>query len=206
MMNLRGPKVIVEPESEPLTIEECRAHLEAAAYGDTSQDDIDDTMIMAWQAAAREYCEQFLGLSLSLRVLEVELDVFPNESDDGTDEIELPFGPVIEVRSFDPTGSSSSSSEAVVSYSLDDYSKPNRLRPVGSWPAGGPIRIRYLAGYGLDSDVDGIELPNAIRAAILLMLGHLYANREASTEKAMSELPLGVETLLRPHRVRLGLA
>jgi uncharacterized phiE125 gp8 family phage protein len=138
------------------------------------------------------------------------LDVFPNETDDGTDEIELPFGPVIEVQVVDPDGISSSSTSddplPVDSYRLDDFSSPNRLIPVAGWPAGGPIRIRYLAGYGEDSDNDGVAVPYAIRAAILLMLGHLYANREASTDKAMAELPFGVEALLRPYRVRLGMA
>lgn len=205
-MNLRGPRVIIAPEAPPLTIDECRAHLEAAAYGDTTLDDADDAMIAGFLAAAVQDCEQFVGLSLSQRVLEVEIDAFPSVAADGTDEIALPFGPVIEVRSFDPTGGSSSSSEAVVSYDLDDYSSPNRLRSVGGWPAGGPIRIQYLAGFGLDSDGLGVALPAPIRAAVLLMLGHLYANREAATDKAMTALPLGVESMLRPFRVRLGLA
>jgi uncharacterized phiE125 gp8 family phage protein len=208
-MKIRGPKVIVGPEDEPLTVAECRAHLEAAVYGDSTQDDLDDAQIAAFLAAAREYCEQFLGLSLAQRVLEIELDAFPNETDDGTVEIELPFGPVVELRSVDPDGSSSSSDSLLTpdTYRLDDYSSPNRLVPVTSWPsATGPIRIRYLAGYGLHSDNDGVAAPYAIRAAILLVLGHLYAHREASAEKALAELPLGVEALLRPHRVRLGMA
>ena len=79
-----------------LTVAECRAHLEAASYGDTTQDDLDDAQIAAFLAAAREHCEAFLGLSLAQRVLEIELDVFPNVTDDGTVEIELPFGPVVE--------------------------------------------------------------------------------------------------------------
>lgn len=209
-MKIRGPKIILPPEVEPLTIEECRSHLEAAIYGDTTQDDLDDAQIAGYLAAAREHCEQFLGLSLSQRVLEIELDAFPNETDDGTDEIELPFGPVISIQGVDPDGSSSSSSTddplAPDSYRLDDFSNPNRLLPVSEWPTGGPVRIRYLAGYGVDTDNDGVAIPYAIRAAILLMLAHLYANREAVTEKAMTEMPLGVEALLRPHRVRLGMA
>lgn len=205
-MKIRGPKIIIAPEAEPIGIDECRAHLEAQPYGDTTTDDMDDTMITGRLAAARAYCEKFLGLSLSRRVLEVELDAFPTVAADGTDEIELPFGPVVEVLSFDPTGGSSSSSEATVEYTLDDYSMPNRLRPVAGWPAGGPIRIRYAAGYGVDSDDVGQELPPQFRAAMLLVLAHLHANREATAEKALAEVPLGVEALLRPDRVLLGLA
>lgn len=41
----------------------------------------------------------------------------------------------------------------------------------------------------------------AVKAAILLMLGHLYANREDVVTGATAEqLPFGSRALLRPHR------
>lgn len=207
-MILRGPKVIVAPEGEPISIEDCRSHLEAAAYGDTDVDLQDDTMIIGWLSAAREYCEQFTGLSFSRRVLEVAIDAYPNVDDDGTTAIELPFGPVLMIQSVGPESSTTTTSDDeldATEYELDDYSTPNRLLPVASWPSATDVRIRYLAGYGDESD-GGPLLPFAARAAILLVLGHLYANREESTDKAMTSLPLGVESLLRPLRVRLGMA
>lgn len=212
---IRGPKVVIAPEAEPIDIDECRSHLESATYGDTDVDLLDDAMITGWLSAAREWCEQFLGLSLSRRVLEVALDRFPNASDDGSAAIELPFGPVLAVQSVgvDSSGGSSTTSSSdteldPTTYLLDDYSAPHRLLPVTSWPAASgdlSVRIRYLAGYGVDSD-GGVELPWAARAAMLLVLGHLYLNREETTEKAMASLPLGAESLLRPLRVRLGMA
>lgn len=51
---------------------------------------------------------------------------------------------------------------------------------------------------------DPMVVNDAIRAAILLMLGHLYRNREAVVSEATNELPLGVTQLLWPHRVGLG--
>jgi uncharacterized phiE125 gp8 family phage protein len=211
VITIRGPKVIVPPDAEPISIEECRSHLEASPYADSDVDLLDDTMITGWLAAAREYCEQFLGLSLSRRVLEVALDRFPNEDDDGDTAIELPFGPVLEVQSIgDSSSSSDESGIDADTYRLDDYSSPSRLLPNPSWPAMSgalAIRIRYVAGFGADSEwPDAPELPWAARAAMLLVLGHLYANREESTDKAMESLPLGAESLLRPLRVRLGMA
>ncbi len=45
-------------------------------------------------------------------------------------------------------------------------------------------------------------VPTPIRQAMLLMVGHLYENREASTVgPAITELPMGVEALLAPYRV-----
>jgi uncharacterized phiE125 gp8 family phage protein len=212
------PKVITPPEDEPIPLEEARAHLEAASYGESDDDpvdELDDTMIMGWLAAAREHCEDFLGLSLSPRTLEIALDRFPTVRDDGRTYIELPMGPVSEVLSItipDASGDSDDTDAALVDeavYVLDDFSTPARLVSLAGWPsmtAGtNAIRIRYEAGYAIDSDGNS-AMPKSIRAAILLVLGHLYAQREETTEKAMQSLPLGVEALLRPRRVLLGMA
>jgi hypothetical protein len=54
---------------------------------------------------------------------------------------------------------------------------------------------------------DPMVINDAIRAAILLQLGHLYRNREdvaAGASAAAVELPLGSRTLLQPYRVGLG--
>jgi uncharacterized phiE125 gp8 family phage protein len=199
------PKVIVAAIDEPLTIEECRQHLEAQSYGDSDVDPTDDAMIEGLLAAAREHCENFTGLSMATRTLEIALNEFP---DDG-ESIELPMGPVRDVLSIS-WGDESDDELGDVDVTLDDYSKPSKITPItGSWPAvtaaTNVIKIRYLAGYGVDTD-GGEELPKVLRSAILLMLGHLYANREDTAEKAPSSIPNGAEALMRPLRVRLGMA
>lgn len=211
-------KVIAGPYDEPLSIEECRAHLEAPAYGDSDADTLDDTMIDGWISAAREHCEAFLGLSLSMRTIEAALDTFPTESADGDTAIELPMGPVVEIVQVtigavgEGTSGGSDDTQTLLdptSYEVDDYRRPNLLVPTAlTWPTGSgrnAVKIRYLAGYGVDSD-GGTPMPKSIRAAMLLIVGHLYANREENTETALAALPLGVEALLRPHRVLLGFA
>lgn len=199
------PKIIVQPVTEPISIEECRSHLEAQLYGDTDVDDADDLMILGWLAAAREYCENFTGLSLARKTYEIALDEFPSA------EIELPMSPVTEIVSVTYVDAAQDlQTMASPTYVLDDYQRPAWLLPASgtSWPAAGSfinaIKVRYIAGYSDDSD--GEPLPFALRAAILLVLGHLYLNREETTEKAMASLPLGAESLLRPLRVRLGMA
>lgn len=216
------PIVIAAPIAEPVTIEEARAHLEAQPYEDSDVDPIDDEMIEGWVAAAREFCEDFTGLSFSTRTLEIALDTFP----DGA--IELPGGPVREVYEvMTPPAASDYTSDDVDSdaqagadiyadgqlnpslYELDVYRQPARLTAATAWPAVTPatnaVRIRYLAGYGVDSD-GGEELPKVLRAAMLLVLGHLYANREETTEKALQSIPMGAISLMRRRRVLLGMA
>lgn len=201
---MTAPKTILAPGEEPITVDDARAHLEAARYGDTELDATDDAMIESWIQSAREHCEDYLGLSLAVRTLEIALDEFP---DDGA-AIVLPMGPVIDVLSVS-WGDESDDEMDADDYVLDDYSVPHCLKPVTAWPsvtsAPNAVKVRYLAGYG--ETTDGADpLPAVFRSAMLLVIGHLYENRSESTEKAMSSLPLGVQALLRPRRVRLGMA
>lgn len=194
-------KVVAEPLNEPLTLAECYTHLRVVAVD--SDGHPEDDLIMALAKAAREYCENFTGLSLSLKDYEVRFTEFP-------DPLELPHPPFVALLN-GITVSDEVSDNALDedTYTVNDYSGLfATIAPVTSWPTvadGTSIRIRYRAGYGDESEAAG-QLPASIKAAMLLMLGHLYANREASTEKAMTTIPLGVESLLRPHRVNLGFA
>jgi uncharacterized phiE125 gp8 family phage protein len=70
-----------------------------------------------------------------------------------------------------------------------------------------------LAGYVLDGYIAsesspsvGTTVPKAISVAMLLILAHLYKNREDTAEKAMLHVPMGARALLTQHRVRRGWA
>lgn len=62
--------------------------------------------------------------------------------------------------------------------------------------------IRWVAGYAPTEDGKS-TVPAPIRHAILLMVGHLFAHRDAvtATQAKPEQLPLGVEALLSPYRV-----
>jgi len=49
-----------------------------------------------------------------------------------------------------------------------------------------------------------IVVNDAIRAAVLLITGHLFRNREDVTGEATYQLPSGAHSLLWPHRRGLG--
>lgn len=206
-MTHRTPIVITEPDEEPVSLDEARAHLRA---DDPEESDaIETSMLLMWLAAAREHCEDFTGLSFAVRTLEIALDEFPTSTGVGGLGIDLPMGPVVAVLSVG-WGDESDEEMAGADFVLDTYRAPNRLMPVAAgWPsvtAGtNRIKARYIAGYGDSSDAAG-PIPKRAKAAILLVLAHLYKNREATTAEALSTLPLGVASLLRPLRVRLGMA
>lgn len=199
------PKIVTQPVAEPISIAECRSHLEAQEYGDTTVDDADDMMILGLLSAAREYCENFTGLSIARKTYEIALDEFPDA------EIELPMPPAIEIVSVTYVDATEAvQTMAANTYVLDTYQLPAWLLPASgtSWPTAGSfinaIKVRYIAGYSDDSD--GEPLPNALRAAMLLVLGHLYKHREDSAAAALASIPLGAEAMMRPLRVRLGMA
>lgn len=63
-----------------------------------------------------------------------------------------------------------------------------------------------LAAAVLDGSAgdDPMVLNPAILAAVLLIAGHLFRSREAVTDDAARELPIGAHSLLWPHRIGLG--
>jgi hypothetical protein len=52
--------------------------------------------------------------------------------------------------------------------------------------------------------IDPIVTNPSITAAVLLITGHLYRNREAVAGETANQLPMGAHSLLWPHRVGLG--
>jgi uncharacterized phiE125 gp8 family phage protein len=62
------------------------------------------------------------------------------------------------------------------------------------------VRVRYIAGY------EAGQCPPELQSAVLLMLGHLYLNREAVTVGAnvVTELPMAVKWLCNRFR-RIGI-
>ena len=67
--------------------------------------------------------------------------------------------------------------------------------------------------YATEADLEAAAEPNealpmvvnaAIKSAILLILGHLYANREEVVPGSVTKVPFGAHALLQPYRVGLG--
>lgn len=59
------------------------------------------------------------------------------------------------------------------------------------------IKITYVAGFG-DARSD---IPESIRQAMLMLIAHLYENREATTEAKIMSTPMGYDMLMNNQRV-----
>ena len=66
-------------------------------------------------------------------------------------------------------------------------------------------RAIYASEIDQGSDLDGIVMNDAIRAAVLLQCGNLYASRESVSSQAVNPLPMGFFFLLDPYRLEMGL-
>ena len=174
-----GVKVIT-PAAAAIPTAELRAHCYALAA--------DDAQLEGFLAAAQAYAEHYTGRAIGTQTLELALDSFP----DGA--IELPRGSVTGITSItyvDEAGVTQTISNTL--YALDNYDALQCWAVPAvdtSWPTPGAVanavKVRYVAG----------DVTPAVRAALLLTVGHLHANREASTPTAMQELPMGVKALL----------
>ncbi len=220
-LQVYGVIQIGEVADEPISIEVARAHcrvdtfLEGSPPALASDDDLWLTDIGI--PAAREYCESELGVSLAPRTMELAANSFPSfapSTPPGTG-FNLPFGPVQSITSvtyIDSLGASQTMPSA--DYALDVYAKPARLNLVSgaSWPTSdgtvNSVKVRYVVGFTIPGDSPQIyPLPKMGMAMMLLMLGHLYDNREG-VAAPLQELPLGISALSAffPGRERLGMA
>lgn len=156
--------------------------------------DDSDALIASYTASAIAHIdgpEGWLGRSIGVQTLEARCDVF-------RDVMQLSYGPVIDIVSVEyvsPAGQPLVVSPA--DYELRGWilgsSFGRRWPTVGKHPEA--VRIRYRAGYE--------EVPPAIRAAILLMVGDLYRNRDTVTTGSAASIPMSttVANLLGPFRV-----
>lgn len=183
-------RLITPPAAEPVSLSDAKVHLRV----DGSAEDV---LIAAYLQAAREHVENVTGRALMLQTWELRLDAW-------SDRIELPRAPLASITSVkydDTTGAEQSAS----GYQTVQPSGPTAgcgtvLPPAGgSWPSAGAgagaIRVRYVAGHATAADV-----PAALRAAVLLTLGDLYENREASSAVSVSTNP-AFHRLIFPYRL-----
>lgn len=197
------PYRVIGAEIEPITLEEARNHLRLDADSDSDGHPDDSLIENVYLPAARQFCEDFLGWSIAYKTIELALDKFPDDF-----ELLYPANSIVSVKYIDSDGDEQTLDPD--GYTLDGYSNPSWLiiNNGYSWPSvsavPNAVKVIYTTGYGVDSDAD--QVPFAIKAAILLQLGHLYENREDATDKPITSIANGVESLLRPLRTRLGMA
>lgn len=199
-------RIVTPATEEPITLEEAWRHLRIDTYGSPLASDDDPWLEDIGIPAARQWAEGYTGMSLAPQTLELVADAFPSAY------FELPFGPVQYVESITYTDAAGDE-QTFTDFELNTYPVPARLSPAYgfSWPTArdstNSVRIRYVAGYSLpDYSPSGFALTSRLKIGLLLMLGHLYENREDSSAVRLELIPNGAKTFLDYDRTRRGFA
>lgn len=196
--------VVVTPPDPVVTIEEAKRHLK--------QDSDDDALLIeAYVAAATAHIDGpdgWLGRSIGVQTLDAFLPAF------GVVSIALPYPPAIDIIEVSYVGTDGEAHEVDAS-TYEIAGSLLRAAWANAWPepawrgaSGETVRIRYRAGYP-PRVVEGQEpvstVPAPIKAAILLMTGDLYRNRDTTSASATAavSVPMSttVQNLLSPFRV-----
>jgi uncharacterized phiE125 gp8 family phage protein len=191
-----APVRTVAPETDPVTWPEADVHLRLD--GDTTEQAFVESLI----AAAAAHLDGWSGVLGRALVTQSWRQDFA-----GFGCLRLPLAPVSSITSvtyYDGDNAQQTLATSVYQLLTDARGPLVDLKPDQDWPATytrpEAVSVTYVAGYGAAADV-----PAAIRAAILLLVGHWYENREASVVGvSVAELPLAVDRLLNPYR-RIGL-
>lgn len=199
-------KIISAATTEPITLAQARKQCKVDAEGSPPTHE-DDDLITIYMKAAREWCEKFLGAQIAPSIAEMAFTSF-------TDTIAIEGGPVagvVGISYFDEDGTFLAVDPAVYALDTTEQVAVIRLNTDQAWPTtngeNDNIKIQYALGYSIPGDSpQDAPLPSSVKAAILLLLAHLYKNRESTVEQALSVTPMGVRFLLAQYQIRRGFA
>lgn len=184
------------PAVEPLSLTEAKLHLRVT---NTVENDLVTNAILA----ARRYLEGFTGPIITQTIHEY-FDAFP-----GGDRMCLSYPNVQSITSITYTDTADQvSTFAASNYQLSAYGKgrPSEiwLKYGKDWPIEtlqtvDGVKVIYVAGFGAAAS----DVPEEIRQAAKLLLGHFYQNREEElrgNNTVPSKLQLGVFSLIDQYR------
>lgn len=171
-----GPEIVpVDPAVPTLSLALVKEHLRVDGTDE-------DSLIMGYLAAAKAWVENYTGRKLSRGTATQEVETLSGA-------IRLNWGPNpqgVSVEYIDTFGTVQTFTDVTVGMG----------RAFGTWPAmqaGTSAVLSYTAGYS--------DIPSDLVSAVLFMVGHLHANREAvGNGQNIKAVPFGIEALCQPHR------
>lgn len=185
------PTRTVAPSSSPVTLAEAKSQCRI----DTSDE---DTLIQTLIDAATAHLDGWSGVLG--RCIITQTWTFGLA--DWQDKIRLPFPDISSVTINYVDADGVSQSVASLLFELVDDALGSAVWFKGAFTQPSlysdqqePITITIVAGYGAASNV-----PASVKQAILLLVGHLYENREAVSDITLTAVPMAFDALIGPHR------
>lgn len=179
-------RIVTPPQIEPVTVEEVKQHLRI----DGSEE---DNYLASLITVARQRAEEYTRRAFISQTWELALDRADKMIYLPKPPVELIESVTLDGREVDPKNY-----ELLGSNVFYPKIPLNTVKPYG-------LVIRFISGYGDNPE----HVPQAIRQAILMLVGHLYEAREGQAPqvqyvaqtRAGVDLPPSVASLLRPYRV-----
>lgn len=182
-------------DSPVLSLTEIRHHVAQGL-------DDDDVLLQSYAEVAQRWVEGYLGRSV--------LRATWREWYDGPFRgrvllLHEQASSVTSLKVYDASDAETTVAPSV--YQVDLVSQPSRLvvREGQSWPvnlrAVNAIAVEYLAGWA-----SAREVPPGVKAAIAILTAHQYTHREPLQPGNLAAVPYGIESVLRPYRLRTGAA
>ena len=181
-MRPRSVVIVTPPVVEPITLREVREDRRLSA----DQTD-DDRLLLGLMATARRHIEKRLGIALVATQYRATFNW-------GAGRLELPSPPVLIDEDHPITVTAGGVAVSASDYTVDTDSRPAILEL--TVPTAEDVVVTYWAGVA-----PGEPIEPGLRSCLLLLVGHLYANREATTAEGIGELPMGLEMLLAAESV-----
>ena len=181
------------PTEEPVTLAEIKDHLRVSGTAE-------DSLLTLYAQMAREAVEDETWRALMPQTWMLYLPGWPANG-----VIELPRPPLVSVTSIKYTDEDGvEATLAASNYRVDTAREPGRvvLAPNGEWPSDvldsvNGVAVEFVAGYA-----DASAVPVTAKAAILLQIGEIYANREAVIVGSTPQVSPAVARLINLLRVR----
>lgn len=197
-----GLIVNTAPVTDPVTLAEAKLHLRVDG-------DDDDGLIAIQIAAATKWCQDYTRRQFITATKTLYLSAWPcRQNEELPSAIRVPtpkLQSVTWVKYYDVDGTLQTLS-ASTGYQVSTYGDIGLIAPAygASWPSVrcsvfNPIEVKFICGYGAAADV-----PEHVKAAVLMLLGHLYRNRESEiTGTITSKFEVAAERLLSSERIWL---
>jgi uncharacterized phiE125 gp8 family phage protein len=190
-----APVRTVAPAMLPVSLEEARAQVGATEFDD------DDALLEAYLAIAVDYLDGRAGI-LGRAMID---QTWRNDFEGFDCKLRLSPGPVSNIASvtyYDGANVQQALSTSIYRLLTDEQGPYVSLKPGQFvWPQTycreDAVSVTFVAGFG----PKGSDVPASIRAAIKLLVGHFYRNREAVDDAGkVTSIPFGVEALIYSHQ------